>query len=373
MVALVLAALLSAALPTSSAFGVGGRCNTIITQDRLTSTTPLQSPGDTKVMTCLYSSNDDETSSTDSTNTKTKPYPLQKLEEEKNTKATIATTATSSDKTNKDNEEFPDISDLLSDVSSVIDEVNEQTDPSKNKESFTLPKLPEISLPSVSSIFDGINQQEETVTVENSKVEPVVTTPVEPILSGRDKLPATTSLAGVQVTSVRTNEQVDLSKFLSTGDGLTMLVLATYAADFNAVEYAQRLRYYLPELTKRGISRIGLVLNCEADAAKKLVSLTDLPTDVTIRSLSEPHAELFIDPNGVAGRFFGVGLGWKPEADNEGLLGLSPYFKLFGMLWGLGAWVSCQRNMRRMILVFGLLKYLFLMIMLPFFFGYNYF
>ena len=36
-----------------------------------------------------------------------------------------------------------------------------------------------------------------------------------------------------------------------------MLVLGTYAADFNAIEYAQRLRYYMLDLQKRGITKIG--------------------------------------------------------------------------------------------------------------------
>lgn len=110
-----------------------------------------------------------------------------------------------------------------------------------------------------------------------------------------------------------------------------MLVLATYAADFNAIEYAQRLRYYIPELQKRGISKIGLVLNCESDSAKALVDLVDLPSDVT-----EGHGvTLLVDPLGRAGRAFGVGTGWRPD-DAE----MSPYVKLFGMLFGLGAWAT---------------------------------
>lgn len=109
-----------------------------------------------------------------------------------------------------------------------------------------------------------------------------------------------------------------------------MLVLGTYAADFNAVEYAQRLRYYIPELEKRGISKFGIVLNCEADAALKLVDLVDLPCDT-----SDGKVTLMIDPLGKAGRAFGVGTGWR--ADDEEM---SPYLKLFGMLFGLGAWAT---------------------------------
>ena len=141
-------------------------------------------------------------------------------------------------------------------------------------------------------------------------------------------------LAGTTARSIKTNQDVDLSTFLTTnGDNpKTMLVLGTYAADFNAIEYAQRLRYYLPELQKRGVGKIGLVLNCESDSAKALAELVDLPCDV---SDNEDGLKLMVDPLGKAGVAFGVGRGWRPD-DTE----MSPYVKLFGMLWGLGAWAT---------------------------------
>mmetsp|Transcript_21377 Transcript_21377/g.44577 ORF Transcript_21377/g.44577 Transcript_21377/m.44577 type:complete len:303 (-) Transcript_21377:29-937(-) len=145
---------------------------------------------------------------------------------------------------------------------------------------------------------------------------------------------AYTPLAGVSARSVKTNNDVDLGDFLrssSPAEGdKTMLVLGTYAADFNAIEYAQRLRYYLPALAKRGVNKIGLVLNCEEDAAKTLVDLVDLPCDTFGGSVT-----LLVDPSGEAGRKFGVGRGWRPE-DSE----MSPYVKLFGMLLGFGAWAT---------------------------------
>jgi len=87
------------------------------------------------------------------------------------------------------------------------------------------------------------------------------------------------------------------------------------------------LRYYLPDLQQRGITKIGLVLNCETDAAKRLVDLVDLPCDAS----DGKEVTLMVDPMGNAGRAFGVGTGWRPD-DSE----MSPYVKLFGMLFGLG-------------------------------------
>jgi len=156
-------------------------------------------------------------------------------------------------------------------------------------------------------------------------------------------------LAGATALSVDNGDEVELDKFLTSTSGeKTMLVLATYAADFNAIEYAQRLRFYLPELEKRGIKKIGLVLNCEEKSALTLAEMVALPTvssktgnsstqdqDNKTKSDTDLGVTLLVDPLGKAGRQFGVGRGWRPE-DEE----MSPYLKLFGMLWGLGAWAT---------------------------------
>jgi hypothetical protein len=168
-------------------------------------------------------------------------------------------------------------------------------------------------------------------------------------------------LVGVTALSVKTSKDVDLSTYLSSSKK-TMLVLGTYAADFNAIEYAQRLRYYMPDLQKRGVTKIGrcllffrlcipvdtpipivltlhimrlltmfavigLVLNCESESAKKLADLVDLPCDVS----TGYGVDLMVDPMGSAGKAFGVSQGWRPD-DTE----MSPFVKLFGMLFGLG-------------------------------------
>lgn len=75
------------------------------------------------------------------------------------------------------------------------------------------------------------------------------------------------------------------------------------------------------------IAFIGLVLNCESESAKKLVDLVDLPCDVS----TVYGVELMVDPMGRAGKAFGVSQGWRPD-DTK----MSPFVKLFGMLFGLG-------------------------------------
>lgn len=59
-------------------------------------------------------------------------------------------------------------------------------------------------------------------------------------------------LAGVTARSVKTSEDVNLESFVSTPSSKgkkSMLVLATYAADFNAIEYAQRYHFLFSTLT----------------------------------------------------------------------------------------------------------------------------
>ena len=136
-----------------------------------------------------------------------------------------------------------------------------------------------------------------------------------------------TPLQGVSVKSAINGNAVDLGSFLSSAPK-SMIILGTYAADFNAIEYAQRLRYYLPRLKEEcGIQQFGLVLNAQPDAAKALCKAVDL--DI------ENQVELFVDPLGNAGKDFGAGRGWLAENDE-----VSPFLKLFGMLFGLGAWAT---------------------------------
>lgn len=134
-------------------------------------------------------------------------------------------------------------------------------------------------------------------------------------------------LTGVKVQKLGKNakasEEVDLGKSLEASPRpTTLIIFGTYAADFNAIEYGQRLKHYMPALKSKGVEDVCLILNARPEACHSLAEFLDLPSDV----------QLYSDPLGAAGRAFGVSRGWMP--DNESV---SPYVKLFGMLVGLGA------------------------------------
>ena len=107
----------------------------------------------------------------------------------------------------------------------------------------------------------------------------------------------------------------------ATTDSKTLLCFGTHAADFNAIEYLQKLRFYIPRLRDAGVSRVACVLNADAAQCRTLAELLDVPDDV----------ELFSDPTGEAGRKFGVSRGFRPDD-----AALSPYVKLFVVGIGLG-------------------------------------
>ena len=136
-------------------------------------------------------------------------------------------------------------------------------------------------------------------------------------------------LSGVRVASVKNADfsdeptEIDVGEWLSSGKRL--VVFGTYAADFNAIEYGQRLRYYWPKLEQSGVERCSFILNCQPEAAKLLTEVIDLPDSI----------EIWVDNEGKAGRAFGVGRGWLSENDK-----VNPFLKLFGMLFGLGAWAT---------------------------------
>ena len=130
------------------------------------------------------------------------------------------------------------------------------------------------------------------------------------------------ALSGLSVIDVATGEALSLKEDILSRAGPTALVLGTYAADFNAIEYGQRVSYYLPALKAKGVEKVIFLLNASPKsclAFKEVVGLAD-------------EAFLVSDTTGAVGRAFGVNRGWRPDDRDT-----SPYLKLFGMLWGLGA------------------------------------
>ena len=135
------------------------------------------------------------------------------------------------------------------------------------------------------------------------------------------------SLMGTMVRPLAssTTDSIDLGDVLQNAPAgsPTVLVLGTYPADFNMIEYAQKLCHYVPKLKQKGVGRILCTVNGPPAACELLKDMLQLPEDV----------ELLSDEAGQAGRDFGCSTGWLPENDD-----VSPYAKLLGMLVGLGAW-----------------------------------
>ena len=91
---------------------------------------------------------------------------------------------------------------------------------------------------------------------------------------------AALALSGCVLPRVADGEPVDLGEALSSGPGVGVAVLGTYPADFNMIEYGQRLRHYLPALKAKGVSRVLCVINGKPSSCKKLADLLDLPAEV---------------------------------------------------------------------------------------------
>ncbi|CAH0370498.1 unnamed protein product [Pelagomonas calceolata] len=125
----------------------------------------------------------------------------------------------------------------------------------------------------------------------------------------------------ITLPRVSDGASVHLGNALAATTDRTLLCFGTHAADFNAIEYLQKVRFYLPRLRDAGVSRVACVLNADAAQCRMLAELLDVPDDV----------ELFSDPTGEAGRKFGVSRGFRPDDD-----ALSPYVKLFVVGIGLG-------------------------------------
>jgi len=147
-------------------------------------------------------------------------------------------------------------------------------------------------------------------------------------------LPAARPARSLDIALPRLSDgaRVHLGDALAATSGKTMLCFGTHAADFNAIEYLQKLRFYGPRLRAAGVDRLCCVVNGEAAQCETLVDLLDVPSDV----------EVFSDPTGEAGRMFGVSRGFRPDDDS-----LSPFVKLFVVGIGPGRCCSLPRRASR--------------------------
>lgn len=142
------------------------------------------------------------------------------------------------------------------------------------------------------------------------------------------------SMQSISLPLAKTGEAVSLDEAVAA-PGTSLVIFGTYPADFNMIEYAQRVKHYLPALRDNGVDRILCVVNGKPASCNLLTDILDLPADI----------ELLADEAGEAGRAFGVSRGWMPDTDaielGETKVPVSPYAKLFGMLLGAGAGNTC--------------------------------
>lgn len=129
------------------------------------------------------------------------------------------------------------------------------------------------------------------------------------------------ALKDISLPRVSDGKEVNLGAALSATTGRTLLVLGTHPADFNCIEYAQKVRAAWPQLQDKGVDRCMMVMNGKPESCSLLAELLDLPVEI----------ELFSDSTGEAGRQWGVSRGFRPDDDT-----LNPSLKLFAMGIGIG-------------------------------------
>ena len=122
---------------------------------------------------------------------------------------------------------------------------------------------------------------------------------------------------------------VSLSSLMYQPGVNTLTIFSTYPSDFNAIEYTQRLSCYIEDLRSQtlGINNFNIIMNGDPSSIKTHARLLQAPQDSNVTFLS--------DPKGLAGRAFGCSRGYRPEDSN-----MSPYLKLYMMLFGFGCWAT---------------------------------
>ena len=104
---------------------------------------------------------------------------------------------------------------------------------------------------------------------------------------------------GVKLPSIKDSlSMVDIGEICNEKGTNKLVIFGTYAADFNAIEYCQRLKHYLPELKRKGIDKYYLILNASPESCQKLCELVEFPSD-------DQQIQILSDPSGSLGKVFG--------------------------------------------------------------------
>ena len=102
-------------------------------------------------------------------------------------------------------------------------------------------------------------------------------------------------LKGLNVIRASDSNVIDLESVIRSKSDKTILIVGTYAADFNNIEYAQRLKYYLPQLKEKGVKNFLFIMNAQPAAAKALANILNLQNEI----------ELYCDKTGSVGKSLG--------------------------------------------------------------------
>jgi len=133
-------------------------------------------------------------------------------------------------------------------------------------------------------------------------------------------------LSGVDVVSVASGESMPVTKAWNKNGGKSLVVLLTHWGDLTCWEYAQKLRYSLPELQEKGV-QVTLVGIGGQEAAKEFAESNGIPTTM-----------LYTDSNAACAGALGLSPGFgrdtpqQPQANDA-----SPYLRLLPMLLGVGS------------------------------------
>jgi AhpC/TSA antioxidant enzyme len=80
----------------------------------------------------------------------------------------------------------------------------------------------------------------------------------------------------------------------------TVVAFCSHAADFNAFEYAQQLRHYLPAIDDAGADLVAVTIGT-VEAAREFASITRFPL-----------SNLYVDETGAAYKALGFSNGFEP-------------------------------------------------------------